>query len=61
MNIMITAQTLKMLLALSDGSSVHQRCAIASELLDELSTLPTVYLQASSLTTVSPTPSIWIG
>lgn len=53
MNIMITAQTLKMLLALSDGSSVHQRCAIASELLDELSTLPTAYLQASSLTTVS--------
>lgn len=42
-----------MMLALSDGSSVHHRCAIASELLDELATLPTSYLQASSSTTVS--------
>ncbi len=33
-NIIITGQTLKMMLALSDGSSVHHRCAIASELID---------------------------
>ncbi|BEI84806.1 hypothetical protein CcaverHIS002_0502070 [Cutaneotrichosporon cavernicola] len=51
-NIMITGQTLKMMLALCDGSSVHHRCAIASELLDELATLPTSYLQASSSTTL---------
>ncbi|GMK55902.1 hypothetical protein CspeluHIS016_0209580 [Cutaneotrichosporon spelunceum] len=51
-NIMITGQTLKMMLALGDGSSVHHRCAIASELLDELSTLPTSYLRASSSTSL---------
>ncbi|CAK9782006.1 unnamed protein product [Cutaneotrichosporon oleaginosum] len=51
-NIIITAQTLKMMLALSDRSSVHHRCAIASELLDELATLPASYLQASSVTTL---------
>jgi hypothetical protein len=51
-NILITTQNLKMLVAGVDNASVHVRCAIAGELLDELSTIPTSYIHASSTTTV---------
>ncbi|GFZ46774.1 hypothetical protein JCM24511_03994 [Saitozyma sp. JCM 24511] len=51
-NILITTQNLKMLVASVDNASVHVRCAIAGELLDELSTIPTSYIHASSTTTL---------
>jgi hypothetical protein len=45
-------QTLKMVLAGGEESSVGQRCAIAGELLDALATVPTAYIQAISAPTV---------
>lgn len=53
-NIIITMQTLKMVLAGSEESSVSQKCAIAGELLDALANVPTAYIQAISAPTVSP-------
>ncbi|CAK7224238.1 hypothetical protein SEUCBS140593_005507 [Sporothrix eucalyptigena] len=50
-NILITAQTLKLLLAGAEASSIHQRCAIAAELLDDLSAIPIAFLH--SINTVS--------
>ncbi|VUC26863.1 unnamed protein product [Clonostachys rosea] len=47
-NILVTTQTLKMQLIGPERSSVHQRCAIVSELLDELSTIPVAYFHASN-------------
>lgn len=52
-NILITTHTLKMLLVSGEKSSVHLRCAIASELLDELSGIPIDFFHASSTVTVS--------
>lgn len=45
-------QTLKMVLAGSEESSVSQKCAIAGELLDALANVPTAYIQAISAPTV---------
>ncbi|KAJ0120018.1 hypothetical protein J7T55_000871 [Diaporthe amygdali] len=47
-NVLLTTQTLKMLLVGTEGPSVHMRCAIASELLDELSSIPMSLFHASS-------------
>lgn len=47
-NIAISRQTVKMLLAGLGGFSVEQRCAIAGELLDTLSGIPTAYIAAVS-------------
>lgn len=37
-----------------DGPSVHLHCAIATELLDEISMIPLAFFYASSIVTVSP-------
>jgi hypothetical protein len=47
-NIIISMATVKMVLAGCEDHSISQRCAIAGELLDGLSTIPTAYIQASS-------------
>jgi hypothetical protein len=47
-----TTQTLKMQLDGPEKSSAHQKCAIASKLLDELGTIPITFLQSSSVITV---------
>lgn len=41
-------QTIKMVVTGTEETSVEKRCAIAGELLDALSTVPTSYLQAIS-------------
>ncbi|ETS76811.1 hypothetical protein PFICI_12198 [Pestalotiopsis fici W106-1] len=45
----IESQTLRMLLVGINKPSVHLRCAIASELLDELSSIPMAFFNASSI------------
>ncbi|RSM10348.1 hypothetical protein CDV31_007224 [Fusarium ambrosium] len=45
-NILITTQTLKMVLVSSGKPNIHLRCAAASELLDELSTIPIEFFYA---------------
>ena len=52
-NILITTQMIKMHLVGTEKSSVHMRCAIVSELLDELSTVPLAFFHASSAVSVS--------
>lgn len=52
-NIIITMTTVKMVVAGLEVHSVSQRCAIAGELLDELSNVPSEYIQASSTSMVS--------
>ncbi|KAK9776278.1 putative Zn(2)-C6 fungal-type domain-containing protein [Seiridium cardinale] len=47
-NVLLTTQTLRMLLVGTGAPNVHLRCAIASELLDELSTIPVAFFHASS-------------
>ncbi|EIW72836.1 hypothetical protein TREMEDRAFT_26656 [Tremella mesenterica DSM 1558] len=47
-NIIITMQTVKMVLAGTEDSSVQQRCAIAGDLLDALASVPTAYIQTCS-------------
>lgn len=54
-NVVITMTTVKMVLAGSEAHTVNRRCAIAGELLDGLSTIPTSYIQASSTPMVSST------
>lgn len=49
-NITLTLQTLKMVLAGLEESSVEQRCAIAGHLLDALASIPTPYIAAISAT-----------
>jgi hypothetical protein len=44
---------IKMHLVGTEKSSVHMRCAIVSELLDELSTVPLAFFHASSAVSVS--------
>ena len=51
-NVLITTQTLKMILVGIKGSSVHQQCSIASELLDELTSVPLDVFRASSTCSV---------
>ncbi|GAD97197.1 hypothetical protein CNBD2850 [Paecilomyces variotii No. 5] len=51
-NILITTQTLKMVLVGHEKPSIHLRCAIATELLDELSTIPLAFFHASSSVTL---------
>ena len=51
-NIILTLQTLRMVLAGLEESSVEQRCAIAGHLLDALATIPTSYIAAISATMV---------
>ncbi|KAH6658750.1 hypothetical protein BKA67DRAFT_514639 [Truncatella angustata] len=47
-NVLLTTQTLRMLLVGTGKPNLHLRCAIASELLDELSTIPIAFFHASS-------------
>ena len=49
----MTLQTLKMVSADLEESSVDQRCAIAGQLLDALAAIPTAYIAAISATFVS--------
>lgn len=55
-NIIITLQTLRMVVAGTGESSVSQRCEIAGNLLDAISNVPTAYIYASSAPVVSPDP-----
>ncbi|CAD6582776.1 MAG: hypothetical protein TREMPRED_003385, partial [Tremellales sp. Tagirdzhanova-0007] len=43
-NIAVTYQTVKMVLAGAEESSIEQRCAIAGQLLDALAAIPTAYI-----------------
>lgn len=52
-NVLLTTQTLRMLLVGTGKLKLHLRCAIASELLDELSTIPLAFFHASSTVSVS--------
>ncbi|GFZ48434.1 hypothetical protein JCM24511_06182 [Saitozyma sp. JCM 24511] len=47
-NILITMTTLKMILVGSQQDGIQQRCAVAGELLDGLSTIPEAYIRAAS-------------
>ena len=47
-NIITTLQTVKMVLAGIEESSIDQRCAIAGQLLDALAAIPTAYFAAIS-------------
>ncbi|KAF3025090.1 hypothetical protein E8E14_014555 [Neopestalotiopsis sp. 37M] len=47
-NVLLTTQTLRMLLVGTGTPNIHLRCAIASELLDQLSTIPIAFFHASS-------------
>ncbi|EED13706.1 conserved hypothetical protein [Talaromyces stipitatus ATCC 10500] len=47
-NIIITMTTVKMVLTRSEDHTLAQRCAMAGELLDNLSSIPTIYVQATS-------------
>ena len=47
-NIIVTLQTVKMVLAGAEESSVEKRCSIAGELLDALAAIPTAYIAAIS-------------
>ncbi|OAA65651.1 Transcription factor [Niveomyces insectorum RCEF 264] len=51
-NILVTTQILKMLLVGNGESSVHQRCAIAGELLNELSSVPLAFFHATSMSSL---------
>jgi hypothetical protein len=46
-------QTVKMVILAMQDSTVEQRCVVAGELLDALSTVPTAYIQAISSPIVS--------
>jgi hypothetical protein len=46
-------QTLKMVILALQDSTIEQRCAVASEMLEALSTVPTAYIQAISTPIVS--------
>ena len=52
-NCLITTHTVRIFLAGNLDRSVHQRCAIASELFDDLSNIPTSYINSSGIFTVS--------
>ena len=52
LNCIITTHTIKLILASNQKSSLHHRCAIAGELLDDLSAMPPGYINASNMTTV---------
>lgn len=52
-NIIITMTTVKMVIAGLEVHSLSQRCAIAGELLDGLSNVPSEYIQSSSTSMVS--------
>ncbi|RSH91605.1 hypothetical protein EHS25_008974 [Saitozyma podzolica] len=47
-NILITMTTLKMILVGAQQDGIQQRCAVAGELLDGLSTIPEAYIRAAS-------------
>lgn len=46
-------QTVKMVMMGLEDATVERRCAVAGELLDALSTVPTAYIQAISAPMVS--------
>lgn len=52
-DIIVCMQTVKMVMTGLEDASVEKRCAIAGELLDALSTVPTAYIQAISSPIVS--------
>jgi hypothetical protein len=52
-NILITMTTLKMILVGAQQDGIQQRCAVAGELLDGLSTIPEAYIRAASTAMVS--------
>ncbi|BEI87113.1 hypothetical protein CcaverHIS002_0704590 [Cutaneotrichosporon cavernicola] len=47
-DIMVTMQTVKMVMLGLEDATVERRCAVAGELLDALSNVPTAYIQAIS-------------
>jgi hypothetical protein len=51
MNITITLQTVKMVVAgaSENTSSVAERCAIAGDLLDAISNVPTAYIRSATI------------
>lgn len=53
MNIILTTSNIKMLLAGTEKPNVHLRCAIASELLDELENVPPEFSNSLSTASVS--------
>ena len=55
-NIIITMQTLRMVISGTEEANVHQRCAIAAEMLDALGSMPTSYIQSSSAPMVRAKP-----
>lgn len=52
-NIIITMQTLRMVVTGTEEADVHQRSTIAAETLNALSTIPICYIQATSAPMVS--------
>lgn len=52
-DIMVTMQTVKMVMLGLEEATVERRCAVAGELLDALSNVPTAYIQAISSPIVS--------
>lgn len=55
MNIIITLQTVKMVVAgaSENTSSVAERCAIAGDLLDAISNVPTAYIRSATIVSTS--------
>lgn len=51
--------TVRMVLTKSTDQNLAQRCAIAGELLDSLSTIPTIYVQATSTAMVGAVVPPW--
>ncbi|KAJ5621818.1 hypothetical protein N7528_005050 [Penicillium herquei] len=51
-NILLTTQNLKMVLVGGEKPNVHMRCAIVTELLDELSAIPLAFFHSSSTVTL---------
>lgn len=52
-DIIVTMQTVKMVMLGLEDATVERRCAVAGELLDALATVPTAYIQAISSPIVS--------
>ena len=52
-NVIVTLQTVKMILAGIEESSIEQRCSIAGQLLDALAAIPTAYIASISAPMVS--------
>lgn len=60
-DIIVTMQTVKMVMLGLEEATVERRCAVAGELLDALATVPTAYIQAISSPIVSDVGTLSIG